>query len=167
MAPDVTEFTNIVHVFGSNDVSLIAFHAWYPELSRTVSSTSTMTAGGRDWYGVESSFGMIAVQFGSARAWSRRSWASAKIPVVVARYSTDRCIQRTAFRMSWGGGPGLWGAGGAAAGGGLAAGAVGAAAVDGGAGAGAAQPIAATRVRTTSHIPAWRTPILALIHVLL
>src|SRR5262245_40643551 len=109
---------------------------------------------------------MIAVQFGSASAWSRRSWASTKIPVVVARYSTERCIQRTAFRMSWGGGPGLRGAGGAA-GGGLAAGVGGAAAGGGGAAAGAAQPIAATRVRTTSHIPAWRTPILALMHVLL
>src|SRR5262245_64712814 len=97
---------------------------------------------------------MIAVQFGSASAWSRRSWASAKIPVVVARYSTERCIQRTAFRMSWGGGPGLGGAGGAA-GGGRAAGAAGTAAAGGGAGAGAAHPIAVTRVRTTSHIEAW------------
>ena len=28
MASDVTEFTYGVHVFGSNVVSLIAFHAW-------------------------------------------------------------------------------------------------------------------------------------------
>src|SRR5215831_2574373 len=109
---------------------------------------------------------MIAVQFGSASAWSRRSWASSKIPVVVARYSTDRCIQRTAFRMSCGGGPAIaatgggtgaagagLGAAGAGAGGGLAAGAAGAAAVCGGAVAAGAHPIATTKVRTTSQAP--------------
>ncbi len=49
MASDETVFTNMVHVFGSNDVSLTAFQAWYAELSMIVSSTSTITAGGRDW----------------------------------------------------------------------------------------------------------------------
>src|SRR4029453_4506638 len=101
---------------------------------------------------------MSAVQFGSASAWSRRRRASAKAPMVVALYSTDRCIQRTASRRSWAGTAGAVdaGAGGAAGAGAEAeAGAAGAwaGALAGGAWAGAAHPIAATRVRMISQLP--------------